>query len=254
MLLINLAVVFAMMFLLWSASLIRRDASIIDPFWGLGFIVVAWVSCFLSWPVSTRAILITALVTLWGLRLSGYLFWRNHGKPEDARYAAMREKHGSRFWWVSLLTVFWLQALLLWFIAFPIQFAASGSGEIPFGWLDYVGVLLWLTGLFFETVGDWQLARFRADPTNKGKVLDSGLWRYTRHPNYYGDFCVWWGIYLLSIGAGGVWTFLSPLLMSVLLMKVSGVTLLEKDIAVRRPEYAAYKNRTSDFFPWPPGK
>ena len=150
--------------------------------------------------------------------------------------------------------MFWLQAILLWFIAFPIQFATSNSSETPIGWLDCVGVLLWLTGFFFESVGDWQLARFRADPKNRGRVLDTGLWRYTRHPNYFGDFCVWWGIYVVSIGGGGVWTFFSPLLMSVLLMKVSGVTLLEKDINERRPEYAAYKLRTSNFFPWPPGQ
>jgi steroid 5-alpha reductase family enzyme len=252
MLLTNLTVVLAMMLLLWAVSIAQRDASIIDPFWGLGFIVVAWVSCYLCWPVSPRAMLIAGLVTVWGLRLSSHLFWRNHRKPEDARYTAMREKHGDRFWWVSLFTVFWLQAILLWFIAFPIQFVASDLGETPLGWLDAVGFLLWLSGFFFESVGDWQLARFRADPANKGKVLDSGLWRYTRHPNYFGDFCVWWGIYVLSIGGGGAWTFLSPLLMSVFLIKISGAALLEKDIGDRRPEYSAYKMRTSNFFPAPP--
>ena len=149
MLLTNLFIILAMMFLLWTASLIRRDASIIDPVWGLGFIVVAWASCFQNWPVSTRMLIITLLVTIWGMRLSGYLFWRNHGEPEDSRYTAMREKHGDRSWWVSLLTVFWLQAFLLWFISFPIQFAAFDLGETPIGWIEVIGILVWGVGFVF---------------------------------------------------------------------------------------------------------
>ena len=252
MLLNNLMILLAMMFLLWLISQVRRDVSIIDPVWGVGFVVIAWATCIQNWPVSGRMLLVTSLVTIWGIRLWGYLFWRGIGEPEDSRYAAMRDKHDDRFWWVSLITVFGLQAFLLWLIAFPIQYTAASAEATSLGWLDAVGVLLWLVGFFFESVGDWQLARFRGNPDNRGKVLDSGLWRYTRHPNYFGDFCVWWGFYLLSIGAGAGWTIFSPLVMSILLMKISGVTLLEKNISERRPEYSSYKARTSSFFPWRP--
>ena len=208
MLLINLVVVFTMMFLLWLVSLVRRDVSIIDPVWGLGFIVVAWATCIQSWPVSSRMILVTVLVTIWGLRLSGYLFWRSIGEPEDARYAAMRKHHGDRFWWVSLITVFGLQAFLLWLIAFPIQFVGFNADGASLGWLDVVGVMLWLVGFFFESVGDWQLARFRGDPNNRGKVLDSGLWRYTRHPNYFGDFLIYVSF---ALSGAWIWGIFSPI-------------------------------------------
>jgi len=252
--LINLSALLALMVSLWGVSLVKRDVSIVDAFWGFGFVLVAWISCATNWPVSQKSFVIATLVTIWGLRLSGFLFWRKFGEPEDARYGAMRKTHGDRFWWVSLLTVFGLQAVLIWFISLPVQVTggAAESAAMSFDFLDWVGLSLWAVGFFFESVGDWQLAQFKSNPQNQGKVLDTGLWRYTRHPNYNGDYCVWWGSFFLSVSSGGLWTILSPVVMSVLLLKVSGVSLLEKDIAERRPEYEAYKKRTSAFFPWIP--
>ena len=250
-LLINLVVIAVTMVALWCLSLRLKDASIVDPFWGSGFVIVAGISWLVNAPTSGRAVMLIILTALWGLRLSGFLLWRSTGKSEDSRYAAMRSKHGPEFWWVSLLTVFCLQGIILWFVSLPIQVTATLNSS-PLGLLDLAGVSVFCLGLFFETVGDWQLATFKSDPSNSGKVLDKGLWRYTRHPNYFGDFCVWWGIYLVAAAGGAAWTIGSPLLMSVLLMKISGVTLLESTIADRRPEYAAYKKRTNAFFPGPP--
>ncbi len=251
-LLATFVVTLAALFVLWLLSLVRRDASIVDPFWGCGFVIVAWTAFERSSHDSSRAILLVALTTIWGLRLSFFLLWRNWGHGEDRRYRAMRDHHGTRFWWVSLLAVFALQAVILWFVSFPIQAGISATSNRPLGWLDAIGLLLWSIGLFFETVGDWQLARFKCRPENQDQVMDRGLWRYTRHPNYFGDFCVWWGLYAIA-SAGGAWgTILSPLLMSVLLMKVSGVTLLESTITDRRPDYATYRSRTNAFFPGRP--
>ena len=256
MLLNSLLVVTAAMTCLWLISLARRDASIIDPFWGTGFVLVTWFTLASS-PLAQsveRTWLLAVLTTIWGLRLSLYLLWRNWGHDEDRRYRAMREHHGPRFWWISLLTVFLLQAVILWIVSLPIQAAMVAAESKPVGWLDLAGVALWSVGLFFETVGDYQMSRFQADPNNAGRVMDRGLWRLTRHPNYFGDFCVWWGLYLIASSGGAGWTIFSPLLMSFLLLKVSGVTLLEKTISDRRPDYAAYQARTSPFLPWPPKK
>lgn len=251
-LLLTLATTTGIMAALWVVSLWKRDASIVDPAWGAGFVVVAALAWWWNQPADARATLLLVLTSLWGARLSLFLLWRNWGQGEDRRYRAMREHHGPRFWWVSLLTVFGLQAVLLWFISWPMQVAMAAGDATKLGWLDAVGLLAWSTGLFFETVGDWQLARFQAEESNAGRVLDRGLWRYTRHPNYFGDFCVWWGLYLIAASGGAWWTIASPLLMSVLLLKVSGVTLLERTITTRRPEYAEYQRRTNAFFPGRP--
>jgi len=242
----------AVMTLVWLLSLAKRDASIIDPVWGAGFVLVAWLAGWLNHPVEMRAMLLAALTTIWGLRLSLFLLWRNWGHGEDRRYRAMRNHHGPRFWWISLFTVFVLQAMILWFVSLPIQVAASSGQPSPLNWLDGLGIVLWTIGFTFEATGDWQLARFKAEPVNAGRVMDRGLWRLTRHPNYFGDFCVWWGLYLVAAGAGAGWTICSPLLMSFLLIKISGVTLLESTITDRRPDYAAYKARTNAFIPGPP--
>ncbi len=241
---------------LWLLSLARRDASVVDPFWGMGFIIVTWFTLASTPPAQSveRSGLLAALTTIWGLRLSLYLLWRNWGQGEDRRYRAMREHHGSRFWWVSLLTVFLLQGVILWIVSLPIQAVMLNPESQPIGWLDFVGAALWSVGLFFEAVGDLQMSRFQADPNNMGLVMDRGLWRLTRHPNYFGDFCIWWGLYLVASAGGAAWTIFSPLLMSCLLLKVSGVTLLEKTITHRRPGYAAYQARTSEFIPWLPRK
>ena len=244
----SLATIFLLLFGLWIVSVKIRDAGIIDPFWGFGFVVIAWLAFLRFGGSNPRAIMVTLLVSLWGLRLSGYLLFRNLGHEEDRRYAAMREKRGDSFWWKSLFIVFWLQALLLVVISVPIQFSLTSTrGDI--GWLDIVGCIVFAVGLFFETVGDWQLAKFKSDPANSGKILDTGLWGLTRHPNYFGDFCVWWGLFLIAAAAGGWWTIFSPILMSFLLMRVSGVKLLESDIAERRPKYREYIESTNAFFP-----
>ncbi len=253
MLLSSLMVVLATLTCLWLLSLTRRDASIVDPFWGTGFVLVTWFTLASTPSAQTveRSWLLVTLTTIWGLRLSLYLLWRNWGHGEDRRYRAMRDYHGTRFWWVSLLTVFLLQGLILWIVSLPIQAVLTAASAKQLGWLDLVGAGLWSIGLFFETVGDFQMARFQADHANSGKVMDRGLWRYTRHPNYFGDFCVWWGMYLIATNGGAGWTIFSPLLMSFLLLKVSGVTLLEKTITNRRPEYIKYQQRTNAFFPGP---
>lgn len=251
-LLSTLAMLIALATLVWLASVALENAGIADPFWGAGFVVVGCYAWWLNAPLAIRPLLLVALTTIWGLRLSVFLLWRNWGEPEDRRYASMRRSHGSRFWWVSLFTVFWLQAAILWFVSLPVQTVAVQNHANPLGWLDALGLMVWGVGLLFESVADWELARFRANPFNANRVMDRGLWRYTRHPNYFGDFCVWWGIFLIAV-AGGAWaTALSPVVMSILLLKISGVTLLESTIVERRPEYAAYKARTSAFFPLPP--
>jgi steroid 5-alpha reductase family enzyme len=237
---------------LWLASIRRRDVSIIDPFWGLGFVVVAWVAAFVTDGNPGRRVLLVILTSVWGLRLFAYLLWRNRGKPEDFRYAAMREHHGPRFVWVSLGTVFALQGVLMLIVSLPVQMGQVPAGP-GLGPLALAGTLAWLCGIAFESIGDLQLARFRADPSNRGQVLSTGLWRYTRHPNYFGDFLVWWGLWLIAAETGwGLLTFPGPLVMSILLIRVSGVGLLERDIAERRPGYSDYVRRTSPFFPRPP--
>jgi steroid 5-alpha reductase family enzyme len=238
---------------LWLVSLRRRDASIVDVFWGPGFVGIALVALALSESRSPRRWLALALVALWGLRLGAHLFRRNRGRGEDFRYRAMRRHHGERFALVSLASVFGLQALLQWIVSLPLQLAILAPGPTRLGVWDAVGVGLFAVGLGFEAVGDLQLARFKADPANAGRVLDRGLWRFTRHPNYFGDCVVWWGFQALALAApGGAWTVVGPLVMTVLLRRVSGVTLLERHLARSRPGYADYVARTSPFLPRPP--
>ncbi|MFO1021422.1 MAG: DUF1295 domain-containing protein [Planctomycetales bacterium] len=250
---LNFVILLGLLTGLWVVSVRLRDASIIDPFWGMGFVVVAWVCVAARETAGSRGLLLAVLTSAWGLRLSGYLLWRNRAHAEeDRRYAAMRNFWGEKFWWVSYWTVFALQGVILWVVSLPLQVGILSPESYPLGPMDVVGSLIWLVGLMFESVGDWQLSRFKADPGNRGKVMNRGLWRYTRHPNYFGDFCVWWGLYVVSLGSGGWWTVFSPIVMGVLLMKVSGVALLEKDIGERRPEYARYIRETSAFWPWWP--
>ena len=249
----SLGLVIAIMLVMWLISLYLKNASIVDPFWGTGFVVIAWFTASWNLPFSARTWLLVSLVTIWGLRLSLFLLWRNCGHGEDSRYTAMRSHHGAPFWWISLFTVFLLQGLIMWFVSLPIQaVAVTKSAEANLNILDFVGCVVWAVGIIFESVGDWQLANFKTNPDNRGKVLDSGLWRYTRHPNYFGDFCVWWGIFIIGVAGGAWWTMASPVLMSLLLLKVSGVSLLEKTIVKRRPGYEDYIRRTNAFFPWLP--
>jgi steroid 5-alpha reductase family enzyme len=193
------------------------------------------------------------LVTIWGLRLSFHIFTRNKGKPEDFRYAKWRQDIGLHWWWISYFQVFLLQGFLMWIVSLPLQGALSYSNSTTITWLDALGVLIWLTGFLFESIGDCQLAKFKSDPSNKGKLLSTGLWRYSRHPNYFGDAAQWWGFYLFALAAGAWWTIISPILMTFLLLRVSGVILLEKTLSARTG-YEDYMKSTSSFFPFPPNK
>ena len=251
------ATIAALMLLTWLVSGVVENASIVDLVWGLGFVLVAWAvllrhSLGTAGGSAASQLAPVLMTTIWGLRLSGYLAWRNVGKGEDFRYQAMREKHGRKFFWVSLGTVFGLQGFLMWVVSLPVQATVARPDPAGLGALAIAGVAVWIVGIVFETVGDVQLARFKADPANKGKVMDRGLWRYTRHPNYFGDFCVWWGLYLVAADAGHWWTILGPAVMTALLMKYSGAGLLEKSIVTRRPGYEDYIKRTNAFFPGPP--
>lgn len=233
----------------WLISVVKRDVSIVDSMWSLMFLIAASTYVFMADTVTPRAQLTLLLVAIWAIRLAVYITWRNWGAGEDYRYQRIRENNAPNFVLKSSYIVFGLQAVLAWVISLPLLQASSSSN--PLGILDYAGVLLWLVGFLFETIGDYQLAAFKKNPDNKGRVLDSGLWGFTRHPNYFGDFCVWWGFYLIALSAFGWWTIVSPILMSVLLLRVSGVAMLEKDIAERRPEYIDYIARTNAFFPGP---
>jgi steroid 5-alpha reductase family enzyme len=249
-LMVNGVVVTLLMLTIWIGSILCRNASIVDAFWGAGFVLIAWTTFWITSP-SQRSLLLPVLTTIWGMRLSLFLTWRNWGLPEDFRYRSMRDKHGSRFWLVSLLTVFVLQGLVMWIVSLPLQ--TSGPMAEGRTGLVVVGVLLWLLGILFEGVGDWQLARFRSVAGHQGSVLDRGLWRYTRHPNYFGDFCVWWGLLIVSLQHGApAWSAVGPIVMSTLLMKFSGVALLEKSLKRAKPDYAAYVAATNAFFPWLP--
>jgi steroid 5-alpha reductase family enzyme len=248
----GLAVTLVMLLVTWLISVIRRDVSIVDSSWSLMFLAMTLVYTAPAWlhtEPDPRALLLLLLVSVWALRLSIYISWRNWGEGEDRRYRAIRRRHEPGFAYKSLYLVFGLQGLLAWFISLPLLAAATGSA--PLGVLDVIAVLLWLTGFGFETVADAQLAAFKARPQNRNKVLDTGLWRYTRHPNYFGECTLWWGFYLLAVAAGGWWSFPAPLLMTFLLLRVSGVTLLEHDISDRRPAYRDYVQRTNAFIPGP---
>lgn len=237
----------------WLLSLVRRDVSHVDVQWGLGFVLVAALGALFGAGAPQRRWLVLTLVAVWGARLALHIHARNHGKPEDYRYAAMRERHGERFPRVSLATVFLLQGALLLWIALPLAAAQSAPSPAALGPLDLAGALVWLVGFLFEAVGDLQLARFRADPANRGRVMDRGLWRYTRHPNYFGDATLWWGLWLIACATpDGVWTIGSPLVMTLLLLRVSGVALLERGLVETKPGYRDYVARTNAFVPWFP--
>lgn len=238
----------------WAVSVAKRDASIVDAVWSLMLLLGAVTYALAAPGAAERAAWVLALVAVWALRLSGHIIWRGWGEPEDHRYQAIRARNQPGFAWKSVYLVFVLQAVLAWIVSLSLYAAASGQAAM--GWLDVAGLLLVASGILIETLADLQLARFRAQPGQKGRVMDRGLWRYSRHPNYFGEFCVWWGFYLVALSAAGgamtaIMCIVSPLLMSLLLLKVSGVTLLEKDIAERRPGYRAYVAATNAFFPGP---
>lgn len=235
--------------LAWVVSILIEDVSFVDSLWSLFFLLAAVLFAADAGFLSPRGTFVLALVVVWSLRLSIYITARNWGQPEDHRYQKIRENHEPGFVVKSLYIVFGLQGVLAWIIAAPLLPAIQSRGDL--GMLDALAFVLVVVGLFFEAVGDWQLSRFKADPENRGRVLDSGLWRYTRHPNYFGEFCIWWGFWLFAVSAGAWWTLFSPILMTILLLRVSGVAMLESSIGERRPAYAEYVRRTNAFFPGP---
>eukprot|EP00761_Pharyngomonas_kirbyi_P004052 gb/GECH01004056.1/.p1 GENE.gb/GECH01004056.1/~~gb/GECH01004056.1/.p1 ORF type:complete len:307 (+),score=28.80 gb/GECH01004056.1/:1-921(+) len=285
---------------LWILSVMLHDTSIIDGFWGTGFVVLTWLYYFhpdTEGGDTNRKLLISLMISLWGLRLSLYLIWRNWGKGEDARYQRLRTKIGANYWWLSWILVFMLQGTLMPVIGYPILIAQAQEHASLFSlpshdqpWsnttalislgsfmLDALGTITWMMGMFFEVVGDWQLAAFRSNPNNKGKVLDQGVWRYTRHANYFGDSAQWWGVFLFAAGASfsaaannnnnnhssnemwqtilkGLISIYSPTLMTYLLLRITGVSLLEKGLVKSKPKYQEYIKTTSAFIPWFPKK
>ncbi len=244
-----LVLILAVGFVGWLVSLVRNDVSLVDSLWSLFFLIAALVFAAAAWPLSARAILVLGLVAIWALRLSAYITARNLAEPEDYRYREIRARNAPGFRYKSLYIVFGLQGVLAWFISMPLLPAISTTFSLNV--IDVFALLLWLVGFTFEAGGDYQLSRFKSDPSNKGRVLETGFWRYTRHPNYFGDFCIWWAFYLFALAAGAWWTIASPMLMSFLLLRISGVTLLERTIATRRPAYVDYIRSTNAFFPGP---
>lgn len=252
--LLSLAVIMSMMTILWLISIRIKNVSIVDLFWGFGFVVSGVVYFLNTDGFEIRKILIMALVSLWGLRLSLYLAWRNRGRGEDFRYRKFRKEYGEhRYWWISLFQTFLLQGILMWLISAPLLGAQFYPGN-KLGIFDFIGVFIWIIGFLFEAGGDIQLARFKDNPANKGKVLDTGFWHYTRHPNYFGDAAVWCGYGLICLSAGSYIPLLGSVLMTALIIKVSGVALLERTLKETKPEYKKYIEKTSAFIPWFPKK
>lgn len=245
-------IILGLMTLLWLLSLRLKNAGIVDIFWGIGFIVIAWATLVLdSGGYLPRKNLVCGMTTLWGLRLAIHIGIRNWGKPEDFRYAAWRAGNGPRWWWVSYFKVFLLQGFLMWIISIPIIAAQTSGFPAILTPLDMIGGAIWGLGLLFETMADAQLVRFKGDPSNKGKFLADGLWKYSRHPNYFGEAVVWWGMYLVALAAGQWWTIFSPILMTWLLLQISGVAMLERSMKAK-PGYEEYMRKTSAFIPWFP--
>lgn len=239
----------------WMLSVYLKNASIVDIFWGLSFVLVSGFYFIVTPGLTNRKIIIMALVAIWGLRLSIHILLRNMGKPEDYRYQEFRKNYGEkRYWWFSYFQVFLLQGTLVWLISAPLLAVNYYSANSSFGILDVLGILIWLVGFTFEAGGDWQLVRFKNNPANKGKLLTTGFWKYTRHPNYFGDAAVWWGFAVLSIASGCYLPVLSSVLMTWLIIKVSGVSMLERTMKNTKPGFEDYVKKTSPFFPWFPKK
>ncbi len=239
----------------WIISVSVADASIVDIVWGLGYVLIAWSTIYRDLEPGFVQWLMTALVTVWGLRLTFYLAKRNLGHGEDPRYQAMRRRVGNQFWWRSFFTVFLLQGVVMFVVSLPIQVVHLPQANRSASFVAIAGAVVWFAGFLFETIGDAQMTRFKADPANKAMVMDDGLWGWTRHPNYFGDATLWWGLGLIGLSAGWPWGFIAligPALMNYFLVNISGKALLERSIAKRRPGYASYVETTSGFFPRPP--
>lgn len=249
-------VMFAVMNVMWVVSLVLKDASIVDSVWSLLFVIVAASSIYQT-GVTPGKILVLGCVALWGIRLSLHILIRFIGEEEeDPRYQAFRKHFGAeRYWWVSYFQVFMLQGILAFIVSAPLQVAGTADAPDPLMVNDWIGLAFFAVGLYFEVVGDWQLTKFKQNPAMKGKVLNTGLWRYTRHPNYFGDTCLWWGLWLMCLDQPlGLASIVGPLVMSFLLMRVSGVPMLENRMKKTREGYEDYVRQTSSFFPRPPRK
>jgi steroid 5-alpha reductase family enzyme len=248
-------IILALVTLLWIWSVFIKNVSIVDIFWGFGFVVVNVIYAYMSGELNARKILILTLVSIWGIRLVIYLAIRNIGKGEDFRYQEFRRNYGpKRYWWFSFFQTFLLQGVLIMIISLPLLGIHSSATSGDLNVLDYLGILVWIIGFTFETVGDFQLARFKKNIKNKGKVLNKGFWKYTRHPNYFGDSAVWWAYGIFSIAAGSYWQIIGSIIMTLLIIKISGVSLLEKTLKDTKPQYRDYIQKTNSFFPWFPKK
>jgi steroid 5-alpha reductase family enzyme len=236
--------------LVWLISLWKRDVSIVDSIWSIMMLLATVVYISTTSELGPRGLLLLLLVFAWAVRLSAYITWRNWGTGEDQRYTVIRKNNEPFFELKSYFIIFLFQAALAMVVVLPVLAGVSGSS--PVTGLDYLGAGIVLAGILFESIADQQMARFKSAKENNGQVMDGGLWRYSRHPNYFGEFCIWWGFYIISVSAGAWWTVVSPLIMTFLLLKFSGVALLEKTISERRPAYREYVQRTSTFFPWFP--
>ena len=243
----GLATTAVLMAIGWLISVVRRDVGVVDAVWGPAVTASGIMYLAVNSGVSLRGQLAVTLAVIWALRLSAHVYYRNSGRPEDRRYREIRARNEPGFWWKSLYLIFGLQAVLAWIVGLPL-YGAVMSADAP-GAIDFVGTLLWAFGLLLEVVADYQLARFRRGSTARCGVMSEGLWRFSRHPNYFGEFCLWWGIWLIALAGGAWWTAIGPALLTFLLLRVSGVALTEKDIAGRRPDYQDYIRRTSAFIP-----
>ncbi|MDX2000951.1 MAG: DUF1295 domain-containing protein [Chitinophagales bacterium] len=244
--------IFIYMVVWYLLGLIKKDNSIIDIAWGLGFIVVAYANIWFTGNTGTKQLFLLSLVTIWGLRLAFYLFIRNRGVGEDYRYAQWR-RDWKYFNLRAFFQIFMLQGTIMWAVALPIMVCLASTAS-AMAWYHWLGLGIWLVGFYFEAVGDWQKYRFKTNPANKGKTIMTGLWAYTRHPNYFGESLMWWGVFLLSLGSS-YWyiSLISPVLLTFFLIKVSGVAMLEKKYRGDM-EYADYQRRTNSFIPWWPKK
>lgn len=251
----NLAVIAGSLFALWCVSIRIRDASIIDIFWGPGFGIVALTTFILTDAPGPSGLLLTAFACLWSIRLGTHLAgrWLSHGRREDARYVAMRNKAGPSFGRHSLVTVYGLQGVLMWLVSMPLQAGIAQSGGATFNVFTALGCIIFTLGFVIEALADAQLRDFKADPANEGKIMSSGLWSWSRHPNYFGNACLWWGLFLIAVDAPyGIFTIVSPVIMTFLLLRVSGVALLERRMARVKPEYLEYQQSVNAFVPLPP--
>ncbi|MCW8988808.1 MAG: DUF1295 domain-containing protein [Gammaproteobacteria bacterium] len=234
----------------WLLSLFLKDVSIVDSAWSFMFLASA-IYYYLSLElINLKENIFFILVVLWALRLATHLTWRNWGEPEDRRYQDIRKKYSPNFGVKSLFIIFVFQAILAAVISLPIVSVLGIKSEpVNLGIIEYAAILIWLAGFTYESVADWQLAKFKSDNSNQNKVMNTGLWRNSRHPNYFGEFLIWWGFYLYAFSSGPWWIIVSPLLISWLLLKFSGVVMLEETIVKRRPDYQEYIDKTNAFFP-----